>query len=246
MNRELADQSAASPRRYCTICESHFPQFSWAGRDVPILNELCVVGAGRRRAVCPVCRSLDRDRLLYAYLSANLIRRNGPIQLMHFAPEPALRSILSKLPNVAYTSADLTRKDVTLNLDIRNLHNIEDQRYSLVICNHVLEHIDDDARALSELYRILAPGSQAILQVPFSRQIENTLEDPSIIAPDERRKHFGQRDHVRIYQLDDYLRRVSNAGFDVTLEPATKLADQRSCEELGLNPDEPLVVARKS
>ena len=103
------------------------------------------------------------------------------------------------------------------NADIHfDLHDIplEDNLYDFFICNHVLEHVEDDLKVLSEIFRVLKPGGRAILQVPLDYSRELTYEDKEIVSPHEREKHFGQKDHLRVFGLD-YPERLRSAGFDV-------------------------------
>ena len=78
---------------------------------------------------------------------------------------------------------------------------------------------------MRELHRVLAPGGQAILQVPFSRAIPSTLEEPTIDDPAQQSERFGQCDHVRLYAFDDYVARLRAAGFDVRYVAFEELAD---------------------
>ena len=104
-------------------------------------------------------------------------------------------------PNIDYLSADLNSPSAMVKMDITNI-KYEDNSFDVIICNHVLEHIPDDRKAMSELYRVLKPGGWAILQVPISLLLNKTYEDPTVTTPEEREKVFGQSDHVRIYAKD--------------------------------------------
>jgi len=104
----------------------------------------------------------------------------------------------------------------------------EDNAIDIIFCNHVLEHVDDDRKALSEIHRVLKPGGWAILQVPFFYPLpKTTYEDKSITDPKEREKAFGQDDHVRMYG-EDYGARLAESGFQVVEEC---LIDELSPEE---------------
>jgi ubiquinone/menaquinone biosynthesis C-methylase UbiE len=121
-----------------------------------------------------------------------------------------------------------------------------DNEFDVVICNHVLEHIDDDAKAISEIYRVTIVGGLAILQVPISNQLEVTYEDAAIKGKKQREKHFGQFDHVRIYGKD-YKSRLENAGFMVqTYSPLEEKSNKATLNKFALNTDEKLYVAHKN
>jgi SAM-dependent methyltransferase len=136
-----------------------------------------------------------------------------PRDILHFAPEPSIRPLLSRLPGVDYIGADLDPKPGDLELDITAIP-FDAESFDLVVCAHVLEHVPDDELAIRELRRVLRPGGTALLQHPIVYTIDATYEDPSVIDPDQRAIHFGQRDHVRLYgrDLGDRLR---SAGFAV-------------------------------
>jgi SAM-dependent methyltransferase len=141
-------------------------------------------------------------------------------KLLHVAPEWGLGVWLRSLPGLDYISADLDRPDVDLNLDLTNIP-FPDSTFHAIICCHVLEHIPDDAKAMSEILRILKRGGWAILQTPISLTLSQTYEDFSITDPAEREQAFGQSDHVRIYAVD-YVNRLKRAGFKVEVCPHSR------------------------
>jgi predicted SAM-dependent methyltransferase len=184
------------------------------GFSFPVLKEKRVIGGGLRdNAMCPVCESVDRERLLLIYLQDRTSLFTKPTKLLHFAPEPQLRATISRHSNVEYVTADLNRPDVTAKVDVANMQ-FADNSFDAIICNHVLEHIPDDRRAMSELLRVLKPRGWAVLQVPISEVLPATYEDPSILTEKEREQAFGQYDHVRIY-AKDYVDRLESVGFVV-------------------------------
>ena len=117
------------------------------------------------------------------------------------------------MKNIAYTTADLESPLADIKLDVQNMP-LDDSSFDIVICNHVLEHIDDDFKAMSEIFRVLKHGGFAILQVPADYSRENTYENPAITSPKEREIHFWQKDHVRLYGKD-YPKRLEKVGFKV-------------------------------
>ena len=128
--------------------------------------------------------------------------------------------------------------DTVQHMDITALP-FPDGQFDWVICNHVLEHIEEDQKAMSELYRVLKPGGCALLQVPISRKLEITYEDFNIQSPEEREKHFGQNDHVRVYG-NDYPKRLKSAGFEVE-----EIIPTPSQKKFGLNPKEVVFICNK-
>jgi len=136
-------------------------------------------------------------------------------RLLHVAPEARMADILKAKTNIDYLTADICSKDVMLEMDITDI-SFPDNSFDAIICNHVLEHIIDDGKAISELYRILKPGGWAILQVPISLTLKKTYEDFSITTTENREEAFGQGDHVRIY-AEDYQDRLMQYGFKVNV-----------------------------
>ena len=166
-------------------------------------------------AQCPSCGSLERHRQLA------LLLQNAPSildgkKVLHFAPEPCIAALLKK-SDIKYTSADLVRVDVDLNLDIENIAQ-NDEEYDIIVCSHVLEHVND-RRALLELRRILKPDGTIIIMVPIIEGCEISYEDDLIIDSKDRLVHFGQEDHVRVYGAD-FIQRLTGAGFQVRVHTA--------------------------
>lgn len=202
--------------KHCLICNTASSQFLATGSTSPILKQLKVVGGGYREdVVCPNCKSNDRERLLHLYLLHKTSVFTSIINLLHIAPERRLTNLLKQLSNLTYTTADLDMDFVDIKLDITNIP-FKSNTFDFIVCNHVLEHILDDIKAMSELYRILKPNCQAILQVPISHIITKTYEDNSIVTEWDRDIAFGQYDHVRIY-ADDYIDRLKQVGFKVAI-----------------------------
>jgi SAM-dependent methyltransferase len=196
----------------CPLCHSHLRMFLPYGDDHPLLKKMKVLSAGRRpNALCPVCGSLDRDRLLYLYLLHKTSAFHKTMKLLHVAPERALQRILSRQGGLDYVTADLSRDDVMVKADLNNLPFPGDS-FDAVICNHVFEYIPDDRRAMAEIHRVLKPGGWAILLEQIALSLETTLEDPLILTRSERYAAYGEPDHVRLYGKD-YHRRIEQVGF---------------------------------
>lgn len=167
----------------------------------------------RENVLSPSTLSLERHRLLWLYLKneTGFFKKN--LKVLHFAPEQAFYKRFRSLTNLDYTTTDLNSPLADVKADICDLP-FQDNSFDFILCNHVLEHIPDDTRAMQELYRILSPGGTAILQIPQDLEREKTFEDNSITSRIERAKIFGQYDHVRIYGRD-YFDKLRNIGFKV-------------------------------
>lgn len=229
----------------CPFCGGGFSKLFPAGFELPVLKERKVVGAYYRlNATCPRCFSLDRERLLYLFLKTKrhyIFEEN--IKLLHVAPEKQLRRVFMSHSNIDYLTADMCSPLADIKMDITNIEQ-DDNTFDFVICNHVLEHIQDDAKAISELFRVLKPGGTAILQAPISYSIQKTIEDPSITDTKEREKLFGQSDHVRIYGKD-YKERLERIGFSVNVDDFIAELDQYVVHKYALLRDEKIYVCSK-
>lgn len=167
----------------------------------------------RENALAPGTLSLERHRLFWLYLkNETSFFTSENLRVLHFAPEQAFLKRFRKLKHLQYTTTDLHSPIADVKADICDLP-FEDNAYDFIICNHVLEHIPNDTKAMQELYRVLAPGGTAIIQVPYDKNREATFEDNSITDRDERARIFGQYDHVRIYGMD-YFQKLTAVGFN--------------------------------
>lgn len=217
---------------HCPVCNHSFKKFLPYGSK-----------AGENR-LCPNCLSLERHRLLWIYLSnySDFFKNN--IKLLHIAPEQPFLKRFKKSKNIDYTTADLVSPIADLHFDIMHIP-LPDNSYDWIICNHVLEHVENDIIAMKEIYRILKPGGTAIMQVPINYDYAETLEDTSITDPKIREKIFGQYDHVRWHGLD-YPQRLRNAGFEVAEFDVKKHLSPEKISLYRLDEKEILYVATKS
>ena len=167
----------------------------------------------RNNVLSPSTYSLERHRLLWLYLKNETSFFKAKLKVLHFAPESALMNKFKKLKNLSYDTIDLNSPIADIKADICDLPFL-DNSYDFILCNHVLEHIIDDNKAMRELYRVLKKNGIGIFQVPMDYNRNTTFEDFSVTSKKERNKLFGQYDHVRIYGLD-FFDRLQKAGFSV-------------------------------
>ena len=163
--------------------------------------------------LAPGTLSLERHRLFWLYLKNETTFFSAPLRVLHFAPEQAFVQKFKKQKNLTYTTTDLNSPIADVKADICDLP-FKDNSFDFIICNHVLEHIPDDTKAMQELYRVLAPSGTAIVQVPYDAKREITFEDNTITDQRERTRIFGQYDHLRVYGMD-YFKKLSSIGFEV-------------------------------
>jgi predicted SAM-dependent methyltransferase len=228
----------------CPFCGGHFREFLPAGLSIPVLKEKQVIGGGyRANAVCPCCQSLDRERLVYLYLKSKTGVFHHNVRLLHIAPEKRLQEVLAPRLNIEYHSVDTNSPLATVRMSATDL-GYQTSFFDVIICNHVLEHIPNDRKAMSELHRVLKPGGWAILQVPISMSLRETYEDSTVTAPLERERLFGQNDHVRIYARD-YRDRLEAVGFAVRVYSYTEEFGEFASRKYGLNIEENLYISCK-
>jgi SAM-dependent methyltransferase len=168
----------------------------------------------RPNALCPSSLSLERHRLMWLFLKEKTNFFTDQLKLLHIAPELCFMKIFENMENIDYISADIESPLAKVKMDVHEIPFAENT-FDVVFCNHVMEHVDDDIQAMSEIYRVLKPGGWAIIQSPVYMHLEKTLEDPSITDPLEKEQVFGQNDHMRKYGRD-YGDRLRKVGFKVT------------------------------
>ena len=200
-------------------------------------------GKQRENALSPGTLSLERHRQMWLYLQNKTDFFTKNYKVLHIAPEQEFLRKFKKMKNLDYTSADLFSPIVDVKADILDLP-FEDESFDVIFCNHVLEHIEDDRKAMSELYRVMKKGGWGILQVPMKNSLEKTYEDFTITDPKERQKNFGQYDHVRWYGMD-YFDRLKSVGFDAEANFYSQKFSEEDIKRFGLNRNEILPIVRK-
>lgn len=202
----------------CGAAYSKFaPQFP-AAENANAINANEVIAGFGENIICPRCLSTARERLILALLK-NEIDLSGQ-KILHFSPEKNVYRFISKHNKVI--TADIEplfykRIDNTIKNEDATCLSFDDNIFDAVIGNHIMEHIPHDIKAMKEIYRVLKPGGRAILQVPYSAKIAKTIEAPGIKDAKKQSALFGQKDHVRIYSLSDYINRLHYCGFKVSL-----------------------------
>ena len=228
----------------CPICKKTAKKFINGGRNFQCLEKHNVVGGGHFiNNYCPKCNSGYKERLLYLYLeSINFFDPNAmhDISVLHIAPEWSLRDSIKKNIFKKYITGDLNSSLVDEKIDITSI-NYPDDTFDIVICNHVLEHVIEDKKAMHEIHRITRTGGRCILQVPYSESLEKTLEDENAynLSNQEREELYGQWDHIRIYSKKNYLERLKEVGFSIE---EYKFNEENN---FSLNPQEKLITAKK-
>ena len=194
---------------------------------------------------CPVCGKTYRKFLSYG---SSVAHREGVftdpnLNVLHIAPEQCFHEKFKTQKNISYLSGDLESPIADMHFDLHSIP-LEDNRFDVVFCNHVMEHVADPLVCMKELYRIMKPGGWAIMQVPQDFSREQTFEDPTITSEEDREKHYWQKDHVRLFGKDypDYLRK---AGFEVEEFSPVKILGNELIERYRLQPTEILYISHK-
>lgn len=197
----------------------------------------------RENVLSPSTLSLERHRLLWLYLKDKTNFFNKKNKVLHFAPEQAFYKKFKKLSHIDYTTTDLNSPIASVKADICDLP-FADNSYDVILCNHVLEHIPNDTKAMQELYRVMRPGGWGIFQVPQEIKRETTFEDDTITDKAERTKIFGQYDHVRIYGMD-YFDKLRAIGFRVEAVDYTATMSAQEIDKYRLAKGELIPVCYK-
>ena len=218
----------------CPVCEKSFSKFLSYGSNV----------AHRENVLCPYDLTLERHRLMWLYLTRKTDFFSAEsLKVLHIAPEQCFLPHFKKQNNLDYTTADLVSPIADIHFDLHDIP-LEDNQYDVVFCNHVMEHVDDPIRCMSELNRVMKPGGWAIMQVPQDMSRTETYEDKSITSPEEREKHFWQKDHVRLFGKD-YPSYLEKAGFKVDEFDLNTEFDATEVVKFRLMQKEILYIARK-
>jgi SAM-dependent methyltransferase len=232
------------PRRYRYLaraawCDVMSPLFAGDAVECPICEKSSRrwISLGLDEGMCPRCMSEGRHRLLALYMRDELGIPGRRARILHFAAEYCFIRRFDRASGVTHIVADLDPPRGGVKMDITNIP-LDSESVDLVICSHVLEHVEDDAKAMRELKRVLRPGGTALVMCPVSYELESTFEDPSIVTPEGRREAFHQSDHVRLYGAD-FDDRLRAAGFQVDASRYASRAGERVAR-YGLHHDEML------
>ena len=207
--------------RTCPVCEKDSKSFRAYGY-VP-----------REDGRCMQCGALERHRFVWLYFKRMTNLFDGRMKkMLHVGAERGFEPRLRERLGSDYITADLLNPRAMVKMDVTDIH-YPDGYFDVVYCSHVLEHVPDDRKAMKEFYRVLSPGGWAILLVPILNGDNPTFEDPAIVDPMERLRVYGQEDHVRNYGKD-YVDRLREAGFTVTVSAPGDIFTAQEREQMGL------------
>lgn len=229
-------------RYYCSLCNHHIRHFDYSGTESAVWDLYDTIGGNHRADRCPYCNSIGRDRMVHFFLKKEKNWKDKKV--LHVAPEKQLSKwIQSK--GCEYLSID-KKEDCYSNrydscvqkADITQLE-FSDNSFDIIICNHVLEHVENDNLAMIELFRVLKEYGLAIIQVPIALNLKKTIEGNSQLTEEQRFCMFGHPDHRRLYGKD-FMTRLENNGFEVKL-----IFVKTNHLKYGIDKREPLIVCYK-
>ena len=205
----------------CNICNKKLKSFQPFGTE----------------QICPSCGSLGRNRRLFSLLKGKWI--NEKINVLDFSPSRCIYRNMKRRQELKYFASDLSGKFISdYQFDIRAIAT-SNEFFDLIICYHILEHVIEDIEAMQELYRVLKLGGYCIVQTPFKEG--NIYENYTVVTEDDRRKHFGQEDHVRIYSVEGLKNRLCDVGFSVEILTFNELSENY----FGFDETETVLVCKK-
>ena len=242
-NLYMAQETVEGRDHKCDICGSEFLRFLPGGSKDLFFEKWHIIGGGyRENYICPKCGSIDRERWLKYVLNHEKILEKGG-RLLHFAPEGSISQLIKTYTGrIDYYSCDIVPSRAMHCMDITNLL-FGDAVFDIVICNHVLEHIIDEKRAVEEIKRVMRNDGTFIFSFPICTD-KLTFEDTSITNPDDRRTYYGQEDHVRLYG-SDFKERFEKYGFDISIFTPYQEMDDDEIEKNGFIKDDVILIAKK-
>lgn len=237
------NNTTKSGLKQCIICGSNVDSFFPGGNKEEIFKHHHIIGGGyRENCICPYCESVDRDRWQYYVLQNKLgvFRASG--RILHFAPEAPIQKLIEQNEQIDYYTGDIVPGRAMHVTDITDIQ-YRDNTFDYIICNHVMEHIPNEEKAVSEIMRVLKPNGKWIFSFPICTDMK-TYEDKTLISPEQRRKEYGQVDHVRLYGYD-FAERFEKYGLKLYIYSPKNEIDDAQIEKFGFIKDDIIIVATK-
>lgn len=233
----------------CNICNQRVRRFLPYRNGVkgvtPFVQQLAVVGSDVENFECPACSCHDRERHLLMYMQASgVLQKFSGAKILHLAPERHLQRFIRDAKPCDYILGDLypDRPEIK-KINLQNMP-FAVGCFDFVIANHVLEHVHDDLKALSEIHRVLRKGGYAILQTPYSSVLKNIFEDEGINTDVARLHAYGQEDHRRLYGVDIF-QRIESSGFSPHVKNHSEIFYESNSGKHGVNEKEPFFLFQK-
>lgn len=229
--------------KHCIVCKNNPSEFLPGGIEEEIFKQHHIIGGGsRENCICPCCGSGDRERWLYYVLKNKLNMFETSGRVLHFAPEKEVSNVLKENVEIDYYTCDIVPGRAMHVADITDIQ-FKENSFDYVICNHVMEHIVNEKKAVFEIKRVLKPNGKWIFSFPICTDMK-TYEDDTILLPEDRLKAYGQEDHVRLYGYD-YKERFENYGLQLQIFSPEKEMNEEDISKYGFIKDDVIVVATK-
>lgn len=237
-------------KHQCYICRKTFNHFYPYKEGVHKVSEfkrrLNLVGSDVINFRCPFCSSNDRERHLFMFFDKiNFWEKFTNASILHFAPENKLSEKIDSLKPLKYIKADFKPKNKTIEKIDATQIPYPDNSFDIVICNHVLEHIPNYNSAIQEIYRVLRPSGNAILQTPYSKTLLNNFEDNGINNNESRLFFYGEQDHFRIFSENHLFEDFKKNGFILKIAKHSDLFNDKITSYYGVNSKEDLIHVAK-
>ena len=253
--KRFGKSNAIEKTFFCPVCNHSVKEFHrisdfWddmMDKYACIHSIYCIETLNRKAYSCPHCHASDRDRLYAIYLDVifNAIQtKDRKCNLLEMAPTKCLTEFIKKHRFIQYRSSDLYMEDVDDHVDITDMYIYPDNKFDVIICSHILEHVEDDRKAMSELYRILSPDGFAIVMAPVNLSLAEDFENSTYQTEAERWKYFGQNDHVRFYSKNGFVNKLTQTGFKVS-QLGVEYFGQEIFIKNGIHPRSVLYVVTK-
>lgn len=229
--------------KHCIICGNNFESFLPRGIKAEIFSKYHIIGGGYRdNCICPCCGSWDRIRWVYYVLQNKIDVTEISGRILHFAPEREIKDIIKRNNKIDYYTADIVPGRAMHVTDITDIQ-YRDGTFDYVICNHVMEHIIDEEKAVNEIKRVLKTNGKWIFSFPICKDML-TYENPEIISPEAKLEAYGQEEHVRLYGKD-YKERFEKYGLKLQIFSPEKEFDTIDIKKYGFIKDDVIIVATK-
>ncbi len=227
--------------RKCIVCGNYVEEFCPWGTDQEIFSQIHIIGGGyRKNCKCPYCGTIDRERWLYYVLENHTDISVIEGKVLHFAPEGTAETYIRKNARIDYYSGDIVQGKAMHVIDITDIP-YRDNMFDYVISNHILEHITDEKKAISEIKRVLKKKGKWVFSFPICPDIE-TYEDENVDSPEKRLRAYGQDDHVRLYG-NDFVSRFERFGFKLNVYSPQDELDDEHIDKFGFIKEDTIIVA---
>ena len=237
------NNAITSGSKQCIICGSNVDKFLPGGIEEGIFKQHHIIGGGyRENYACPYCGAIDRHRWLYFVLQNKLDISRASGRVLHFAPEGLIQKYIQQNEQIDYYTGDIVPRKAMHVTDITDLQ-YKDNTFDYIICNHVMEHIADGEKAVSEIKRVLKPDGKWIFSFPICTDMK-TYEDKAISSPKQRLKEYGQEDHVRLYGYD-FAEQYERYGLKLHIYSPENEMDDDQIDKFGFIKDDIIIIATK-